>query len=59
MKSNHPTKKEWVELCQAIGLSESDMQQWHHEFESRYPQAHQEFLEWINIPDGESPLLHQ
>ncbi|MCG8489617.1 MAG: hypothetical protein AB2551_14745 [Candidatus Thiodiazotropha sp.] len=49
MKSNHVTKNQWIELFQAIGLTESKMKQWHQEFERRYPDGHQEFLEWIDI----------
>ncbi|MCG8017566.1 MAG: hypothetical protein JAY97_15240 [Candidatus Thiodiazotropha sp. 'RUGA'] len=53
MKSTFVTKKLWIELFQAIGLTDSNMQQWHQEFESRYPDGHQEFLEWIDIPADE------
>ena len=43
---------EWVELFRAIGLEEAQMHKWHAEFERRYPDGHQSFLEWLNIgPD--------
>jgi len=29
------------------------MAQWHREFESRYPEGHQSFLEWLNISENE------
>jgi hypothetical protein len=29
------------------------MQRWHQEFESRYPDQHQAFLEWLGIPAEE------
>ncbi|MEW8350038.1 MAG: hypothetical protein AB2687_17140 [Candidatus Thiodiazotropha taylori] len=53
MKSTFITKKLWIELFQAIGLTDANMQQWHQEFENRYPDGHQEFLEWIDIPADE------
>jgi hypothetical protein len=53
MKSNHVNKQQWVEMFRAIGLTESAMQSWHREFEASNPEGHQEFLEWINIPENE------
>ncbi|MCG7983892.1 MAG: hypothetical protein JAY90_14235 [Candidatus Thiodiazotropha lotti] len=53
MKSNFVNKKIWIEIFQAIGLTDSKMQQWHQEFERRHPDGHQEFLEWIDIPAEE------
>lgn len=41
---------QWVELFRAIGLQDADMHKWHREFEQRYPQGHQSFLEWLNLP---------
>ncbi len=40
----------WVELFRAIGLEEADMHRWHAEFEQRYPEGHQSFLEWLQLP---------
>jgi len=46
-------KQQWVRLLESIGMSEEDMMQWHREFERRMPEAHQDFLESLNIPrDG-------
>lgn len=42
-------KQQWVDLLSSIGLSESEMMQWHVEFERRMPEAHQDFLESLNI----------
>jgi hypothetical protein len=53
MKAKYITKKQWIEIFQAIDLSEEKMQQWHLEFEKRYPEGHQEFLQWIDIPADE------
>ncbi len=47
------TKEQWVEMFRAIGLDEATMHQWHREFESRHPDGHQAFLEWIDIPAEE------
>ena len=43
------TVTEWKELFAEIGLSEDAMHKWHNLFESRYPQAHQSFLEWLGF----------
>ncbi|WP_167757081.1 hypothetical protein [Thiorhodococcus minor] len=47
------TKDQWIELFQEIGLDEDSMQRWHRCFETRYPDGHQSFLEWLNIPPDE------
>ena len=47
------TKDQWITLFQAIGLETGTMQRWHQEFESRYPDQHQAFLEWLGIPEAE------
>jgi hypothetical protein len=46
------TVDQWVELFRAIGLEEETMHKWHVEFERRYPEGHQGFLEWLNLPAG-------
>ena len=46
-------KEKWVLLFKEIGLDDSTMNQWHREFESRYPDGHQSFLEWLNIDASE------
>ena len=43
-------KQNWVELFRDIGLSEDTMHRWHHLFEARSPEAHQSFLEWLQVP---------
>lgn len=56
LKSNNinlPTrsmnKTQWVKLLESTGMSDDDMWQWHIEFEKRMPEAHQDFLESLNI----------
>ena len=48
---NHAMNVEkWVELFETIGLDKKTMQQWHVEFEGRFPNEHQAFLEWLQVP---------
>lgn len=49
---NHVTVEEWVAMFEQIGLDETKMHQWHRIFETRHPDAHQGFLEWLEI-DGQ------
>ena len=46
-------KDRWMDLLRAAGLDKEGMQKWHREFEHRFPQSHQEFLEGLGIPRGE------
>jgi len=46
-------KEKWVLLFQEIGLDEATMTKWHREFETRYPDGHQSFLDWLNIEANE------
>ncbi len=46
-------KEKWVLLFKEIGLDEATMVRWHREFETRYPDGHQSFLEWLNIGENE------
>ncbi len=41
----------WMSLLRASGFSEEDMLQWHVEFERLAPEKHQEFLEFLCVPD--------
>jgi len=51
MRNEVMDKEKWVELFREIGLDDATMKRWHMEFESRYPQGHQSFLEWLQIPE--------
>jgi len=46
-------KAQWVQLLASTGMSDKDMWQWHREFEQRMPEAHQDFLESLNISEQE------
>jgi hypothetical protein len=37
----------------SAGFSEDDMRRWHREFERAAPDDHQEFLQYLHIPDKE------
>jgi len=49
----HVNKEEWVAMYKDIGLTSRKMKQWHQLFESRHPDGHQSFLEWLGIPQKE------
>ncbi len=53
MQSAVMNKTQWVELFREAGLDEAMMQQWHQLFERRYPEQHQAFLKWLQIPNAE------
>ena len=53
MSNEEMNKEKWVLLFKEIGLSEATMLKWHRQFETRYPNGHQSFLEWLNIPEEE------
>lgn len=42
-------KDAWVDMFSAIGLDEATMSRWHHEFEKRWPDAHESFLVWLGV----------
>ena len=49
-QEKHMNVEQWVDLFRVVGLEESDMHRWHREFEQRYPDGHQSFLEWLGLP---------
>ena len=50
---NQVTVNEWVAMFREIGLDEEMMKRWHGVFETRHPQAHQSFLEWLGLEQGQ------
>lgn len=52
-------KEQWVQLLASTGMAEEDMMQWHREFEQRMPEAHQDFLESLNIPQEEIQQIRE
>ena len=53
MSNAEMNKERWVSLFREIGLDDATMVKWHQAFETRYPEGHQAFLEWLQIPEDE------
>ncbi len=53
MTSQSFGKDAWVEMFRAVGLDDAKMGRWHHEFEARWPDAHESFLAWLGLPQRE------
>jgi DNA-binding transcriptional MerR regulator len=47
------TKEKFTAVLRASGFTEEDMRRLHTEFESNAPDEHQEFLEFLHIPEAE------
>jgi MerR family transcriptional regulator, thiopeptide resistance regulator len=47
------TKEKWVAVMRGAGFSDEDMRRWHSEFEQSAPDEHQEFLEFLHLPQDE------
>jgi DNA-binding transcriptional MerR regulator len=46
-------KEKWVEIMRSAGFTDDDMRRWHAEFEKSAPEEHQEFLQFLHIPEDE------
>ena len=53
------TKQKWVEIMKASGFSEEQMHRSHSEFERAAPAEHQEFLEFLHIPQDEVTRIRE
>jgi DNA-binding transcriptional MerR regulator len=53
------TKEKWVAIMRSAGLTQDDMNRWHHEFEKAAPAEHQEFLEFLRIPPAEIAKIRE
>ena len=52
-------KDQWVAMFEELGLNDTAMRRWHRLFESRHPEAHQSFLEWLGIEaEGIKQIRH-
>jgi hypothetical protein len=49
----HVSKEEWVAMYEEMGWDGPKRMQWHQLFESRHPDGHRAFLEWLGIPPKE------
>jgi DNA-binding transcriptional MerR regulator len=47
------TKEKWVAIMRKTGFTDDDMHKWHAEFEKSAPEEHQEFLQFLHIPEDE------
>ena len=47
------TKQKWTDIMRATGFTDDDMNRWHYEFEHAAPDDHQQFLEFLHIPQEE------
>jgi hypothetical protein len=50
-------KEDWVAMFREVGMSDDAMMKWHRLFETRHPEAHEDFLVWLGIPSGEITLI--
>ena len=53
------TKEKWTAIMSAAGFTQDDMHRWHAEFEKSAPQEHQEFLEFLHIPEEEVKAIRE
>lgn len=53
------TKDQWVALLASSGMTKNGMYKWHTEFESNFPDAHQDFLESLGISEEEIILIRK
>ena len=53
------TKDKWVAIMKASGFTEADRNRWHAEFERSAPDDHQQFLEFLHIPQEEISLIRE
>ncbi len=58
-KAEMITKEKWVSIMKGCGLTEGQMNGWHMEFERSAPEEHQEFLEFLHIPDAEIKTIRE
>ena len=41
--------EEWKALFRGIGIDEAGMEKWHRSFETKHPEGHRSFLEWLGL----------
>lgn len=56
---NRVNKEQWVSMFEELGLDGKAMHRWHRLFESRHPEGHQGFLEWLGISAAEISEIRQ
>jgi len=58
-KAKMITKEKWVSIMKSCGFSNDQMNRWHAEFERSAPAEHQEFLEFLHIPQEEIKTIRE
>ena len=58
-KADMITKEKWVSIMKGCGFTSEQMDRWHAEFERSAPEEHQEFLEFLHIPEQEIKTIRQ
>ena len=53
------SKDKWVAIMRASGFKDEDMNRWHAEFEHSAPAEHQEFLEFLHLPQDEIARIRE
>lgn len=53
LKMGKINKAQWIRIFRETGLTDRQMENWHRVFEKNAPEGHQEFLEFLNIPQEE------
>jgi DNA-binding transcriptional MerR regulator len=53
------SKDKWVAIMRASGFTDADMGRWHAEFERSAPDEHQEFLEFLRLPQDEIARIRE
>ena len=59
MPENTMTKEQWVEVLDAAGVDQDGRTRWHQELERRYPEGHQAFLLWLQLPEDEISMIRE
>ena len=52
-ESRFVDKDMWTDMLRRAGMNDRDMHAWHAEFEHGAPHAHEAFLQWLGISQGE------
>ncbi len=50
---------DWIAMFKEIGLDDAKMKAWHRVFETRHPEAHQGFLEWLGLPESQIQQIRE
>lgn len=56
-KKRKVTVEEWNSRFRALGLDDETMGHWHTLFERENPSGHQNFLEWLGLPEERIALI--